>query len=158
MQDTKVLHELCEHISGELKRCNNRITDASGEMSTSDVDYLNKLAHTLKCIETVVAMKEADDGYSGRSYDSGRSYRGRSYEGGNSYEGGGNSYEGGGNSYARGRRGNVRRDSMGRYSRESGYSYHDGMEDIMQDLKGMMGSMPEEKRREVERFINKMDM
>lgn len=143
MNDTKILHELCEHISNELKRCNNRITDASGEMSVSDVDYLNKLTHSLKSIETVIAMKEAEDGgYSGRySYDDGNG--GRSYDGGNSY--------------ARGRRGNVRRDSMGRYSREGGYSYHDGMEDIMQDLRGMMGQMPEEKRREVERFLDKMD-
>lgn len=152
MQDTKVLHELCEHISAELKRCNNRITDASGEMSQADVDYLNKLTHALKSIKTVVAMEEAaDDGDSGRySEDGGRSYRGRSYDGGNSYDDGGRSY-------ARGRRGNVRRDSMGRYSREGGYSYHDGMEDIVQDLRGMMQQMPEEKRREVERFVSKME-
>ena len=51
---------------------------------------------------------------------------------------------------------NAKRDSMGRYSRD-GYSYADSIDGLIDEMRGMMGDLPEEKRREVERFVNKMD-
>ena len=53
-------------------------------------------------------------------------------------------------------RSNAKRDSMGRYSR-NGYSYADSIDGLVDEMRGMMGDLPEEKRREVERFVNKMD-
>ena len=150
----KTLYELCETISRELEDANEKIRKAGGKVSAGDVDYIDKLTHTLKSVKTTIAMMESEeDGYSGRYMPM---YGGMSYErGGNR----GSSYVGG--SYARGRGSNARRDSMGRYSRENGYSrnysYADGMEDLLSDMKEMMGDLPEEKRREVQRFVDKME-
>lgn len=62
----------------------------------------------------------------------------------------------GGGSYARGRGRNARRDSMGRYSREGGYSY--GAEDMVQELRELMQDAPDDRtRQEFERFIQKIE-
>ena len=45
---------------------------------------------------------------------------------------------------------------MGRFSRD-GYSYGNSLETMINDLRGAMDEMPEDKRREVQRFIEKMD-
>jgi hypothetical protein len=137
------LHELCETVSTEIAEANKKIRSGNGKLSAGDVEYLDKLTHMLKSIKTTIAMIEADeeDGYSHHW----PVYYGRSYAEG----------EGRGVSHARGR--NTRRDSMGRYSRTNGYSYADGMEDLLSEMRDMMGDMPEEKRREVQRFIDKME-
>lgn len=147
----KTLYELCETVSRELEECNEKIRMAGGKLSPGDVEYLDKLTHMLKSIKTTVAMMEAEeDGYSenwgGMSYADGR--------GGNRGGRGGNSMARGG----RGGRGGRNNNPMGRnqYSRE-GYSYEDGMEDLLSEMRGMMGELPEEKRREVERFVHKME-
>lgn len=143
------LYELCETVEDELKKSNEKIRKAGGELTSGDVDYLDKLTHMLKSIKTTVAMLEYDnDGYSNR-YDGGMSYA----RDGRSGNRGGNR----GNSYARGRTGNVRRDSMGRYSRDGGYSYADGMEELLGEMRDMMGDMPADKQREIQRFIQKME-
>lgn len=62
----------------------------------------------------------------------------------------------GGSSYARGRGRNARRDSMGRYSREGGYSQ--GAEDMIQELRELMEDAPDDKtRQEFQRFIQKIE-
>lgn len=147
------LYELCDTISRELKEANEKIRQAGGKLSAGDVDYINKLTHSLKSIKTTIAMMESEGeegGYSGHYI---MPYYGRSYARGQN-GGRGNSYEGG-NSYARGRNTNP----MGRnqYSREGGYSYADSMDELLEEMRGMMGSLPEEKRREVQRFVDKMD-
>lgn len=90
--ELRTLYELCETISRELADANDKIHQAGGKLSSGDVDYINKLTHSMKSIKTTIAMMEAEDGgYSnrGRSYNDGRSYSdGRSY---NSYRG--NSYD-----------------------------------------------------------------
>ena len=99
------LYELCETLEKDLAKTNEKLRMAGGELSGSDLEYVDKLTHSLKSIKTTVAMLEADDGFS--------------------RAGGNRNGNMGGMSGARGRTGNVRRDSMGRYSRERGYSYHD---------------------------------
>lgn len=48
-----------------------------------------------------------------------------------------------------------RRDSMGRYSRERGYSYHD---DMIHELRNLMEDSPNEQtRQEFKRFISKIE-
>lgn len=160
------LYQLCDTLDNELVKANEKLRMAGGELSGSDLEYVDKLTHAIKSIKTTIAMAEAeDDGYSfrGGSYASdgrggnrggnrgGSSRRGGSREGGNM----GGSREGG--SYA-GRRGNVRRDSMGRYSREGGYSYaEDDMSEMLEEMRGMMGDLPADKQQEVRRFLDKME-
>lgn len=141
------LYELCETITREIADANEKIRSAGGKISASDMDYIDKLTHSLKSIKGVEAMAEAEsDGeYSGRAYPiMGGSYRGGSYARGGGYRGG---------SYARGRGGNVRRDSMGRYS--SGYSRDGGMVD---ELRELMEDAPNEAvKRDIEKLISKME-
>lgn len=118
----KAMHELREMLDEELMKISR-----SGELTPTKLDLVDKLTHSIKSIDTIMAMQEYsdDDGYS--------------YEGGYSN--------------ARGRGRNAKRDSMGRYSREGhsydyrggrgygrgGYSREDGSKDeVMQELQDLM--------------------
>lgn len=146
---------ICETLSNELGKTNEKLSKSNGNISGADIDYINKLTHAIKSVKTSKAMMEAEDGGSYGSY--GMSNRG-SYEGSSnrgSYEGSSNrgSYEGG--SYARGRGRNAKRDSMGRYSSERGYS-RDNDEMIM-ELRELMEEAPDERmRQELQRTLNKI--
>lgn len=135
------LKEMCETLSRELGKTNTKMSNSSN-ISAGDMEYIDKLTHAIKSIKTTMAMMDSE--YSNRgSYEGG--YANRSYSG--NYEG----YEG--MSHARGRGRNARRDSMGRYSSESGYSRNE-MVDTLHDL---MESAPDDRtRQEFQRFITKM--
>ena len=94
----KSMEDLRDMLCEEL----HNITE-QGEISTSSLDIIDKLTHSIKSIDTIMAMEESgysnDRGYS--RYDG--SYR---YDDGYGRRG----------SYARGRGNNARRDSQGRYS------------------------------------------
>ena len=140
------LEEMCEVLADELNKTNEKLEKSGGQMSAGDLEYVNKLTHSIKSIKTTMAMIEAeDDGYSNNmSYEDGRSYR-NSYNRGGSYRG---------SSYARGRGSNARRDSRGRYS-SRGYSMDDGM---IMELKELMQEAPDENtRKEFQKFISKME-
>lgn len=135
------LHELCETISSEIAESNEKIRAAGGKLSAGDVDYIDKLTHTLKSIKATIAMMEDEDGYSSAPY-----YMGGSYRGGNR----GGSYRDG--SYARRR--NTRRDSMGRYS-SNGYSRDGGM---VEELRELMEDAPNEAiKRDIQRLVDKIE-
>lgn len=161
MDYEKELYELCETIKEEIAEANKKIKNAGGKMSAGDVEYIDKLTHSLKSIKAVMAMME-DEGeeYSGRmSYArdgrGGRSYRGGSYRG-SSYDDG-MMTDGEGGSYARdGRGSNARRDSIGRYSsRMDGYSRHG---DVIESLREVMEEAPDDRTRtEIQRLIEKME-
>lgn len=75
----------------------------------NDLDAIDKLTHSIKSIDTIIAMEEA--GYSNENY-SNTNY-----------------------SYARGRGSNARRDSMGRYSSgNNGYSRNYSRDDIKAEI------------------------
>lgn len=136
----ETLYDLCETISRELEDVNSKIRSAGGGMSAGDLELVDKLTHALKSIKTTIAMMESDDsGYSNRYMPHGMSYAG-------------------GRSYAR----NRKRDSMGRYSREysreGGYSYADSMASLLDEMRGMMDTLPEDKRRKAERLVNELSM
>ena len=97
-------HKIEEMLEGELMKIGSE-----GKLTTSSLEVGDKAAHFLKSIKTIDAMEEAE----GNSYDGDYGMRrdGRSY---------GYNYDG--MSYARGRGRNAKRDSMGRYSSEGGYS------------------------------------
>lgn len=171
MENMNELYEICETLEKSLKEANEKIRNAGGKLTPSDMDFVDKLTHSIKSVKTTIAMEEASE--NGGSYDGGGSsyrrgysreggsYRGGSYDGG-SYEGG--SYDGG--SYARGRGRNARRDSMGRYSRtgysrEGGYSREDGYSnhnEMVDELKELMADAPDERtRREMAKLIQKIE-
>ena len=130
------MHKLLEYVCDELEELERKV-DKDGKLSMAEIQYGDVLAHMKKNLLTADAMTGESE-YSSRDGD--MSYRG--------------SYESrrGGRSYARGRGRNARRDSMGRYSRAE-----DDMDDMITELRDMMGELPPEKQKEVQRFIQKMD-
>ena len=114
------------------------------KVSMTDVQYADMLEHYKKSYLTNEAMEES--GYSNRGY--------MPYYGGMSYAG----------------RMNAKRDSMGRYSRESmdysrnrgnsyggnGYSYAEDMEQTREEMRELAQKMPEEHRRKIERALDEL--
>lgn len=162
-EKTEMLHKLCKAIMEELEDYSKRIEKTDG-MSAGDLEAVDKLSHALKSIKTTVAMMEAGEegeGYSGRympywggSFARGGNSNRNSYQGGNR---GGNSNRGGsyeGGSYARR---NNNPTGRNQYSRD-GYSYaEEDMMEIIEEIRGMMDSLPEEKRRKVERLVAELE-
>lgn len=150
------MHKLLEYVCEELEEL-ERKADKDGKLSMAEMQYVDLLAHTKKNLLKAEEMSD-DMEYSGAMGD------GMSYEGGyrSSYaRGGQGGNRGGGNrsgrgSYARGRGRNARRDSMGRYSSEGGYSR--AGEEMIMELREMMEDAPDDRtRKEFERFIQKME-
>lgn len=123
MRMIEELYDLCETLEKDLEKTNEKLRMSGGELSGADLEYVDKLTHSLKSIKTTIAMIESEDedGYSGYGY-------GRYWP--MSYENRGGSNRGSGNSYARGRS-NARRDSMGRYSRDG--DFHEMLSEAMQN-------------------------
>lgn len=148
------LYELKDKLLQELEEYGTK------ELSAGTLDVVDKLSHAVKNLCKIIEMKEDEEEYSGDMMGN-RMMDGTSYaRGGNrggsrggSYRG---SYEGRGGSYARGRGSNARRDSMGRYSSERGYS-RDGME-MADQLRDLMEGAPDEAiRKDIERLLRKVE-
>lgn len=147
------IYELKEKLMRELEEYGTK------EMSAGSLEIVDKLAHAIKNLCKIIEAMEEEEGYSergGNSYEGGGGNR-NSYEGGgnrNSYRGGGNSYRGG--SYARGRGRNARRDSMGRYSREGGYSRTG--DEMVEQLQELMQEAPNDQiRQDIQRLVIKLE-
>ena len=114
------------------------------ELTSSNLEIIYKSVDILKDISTINAMEQeygySNDGYSQDGYSNGYYARYPYYM-----------YDDAGASYARGRTGNVRRDSMGRYSRDGhmddGYS-----RDTASELQRMMDNAKTDKEREALRM------
>jgi hypothetical protein len=122
------------HKLYDLKEMLTKELEAYGTRDKIDVtslDIIDKLAHSIKNICKITEE--------GGSYDDG-SYR-RSYDG--SYR---RSYDMSRDGYSR------KRDSMGRYS-----GAERDMDGLVAELRDMMPDLPEEKKREVQRFIQKVE-
>lgn len=143
------LYELKDKLLHELEEYGTK------ELSAGTLDVVDKLSHAVKNLCKIIEMKEEEEEYSGDMMG-GTSYaRGGNRGGsrGGSYRG---SYEGRGGSYARGRGSNAKRDSMGRYSSERGYS-RDGME-MADQLRDLMEDAPDEAiRKDIERLLRKVE-
>jgi hypothetical protein len=137
------LYELKEMLMDELKEYGSK-----KDMSTGSLDVVDKLSHTIKNLCKIIEDME-DEQYSMANEDMmrvGQSYR----------RGDNRSYRDRGNSYARGRGRNARRDSMGRYSSEGGYSQ--AMDDMADELRSLMEDAPDERtKQEFQRFIKKIE-
>ena len=128
---------LCDYIHHELEELDHRVKSGGG-LDAHDVQCGDMLAHFAKNLATYIAMEESgqdaeeirrhayDDGMSyGYDTRTRRSMADRDMDGGRSY-----------------RRGSSRR----------GMSRADGMDGMLQMLDGEMDNMPEELRREAQRF------
>ena len=136
MDYMKDLENLCEILSEQLKDVTRK---AKNGISSGDLETIDKLTHSIASIKKIMAFMEDEDGYSG-NYPMG--YHDGSYR--NAYRG---SYRGG--SYR-----GQRRDSMGRYSGERGYSRND-LADKMRDL--MMDAPDDRTRQEIQRMVEKLE-
>lgn len=130
----KELKYTCEVLNNTLKDANDKLYKAGGKMSAGDLDYIDKLTHAIKSVETTIAMKGAGDSYSYNDMS-----RSMNRDGDGSYK----------------------RDSMGRYSREYSREYsrdysNDGHNDEMfTELRRIMNMTPDEKtRQEIKKFIS----
>ena len=98
-----------------------------GELTAGSLDVIDKLTHSIKSIDTILAMHDAgySNGYMPRY---GVYYEPRT-----------------GVSYGR------KRDSMGRYSRDG------HVDALIGDMREMLPDLPAEKQREVQRIIGEME-
>ena len=130
------------------------------ELTPASLEVVDKLAHAIKNIQKIIEnYEEEESGYSSAGryyYDDGMGGSGMrtSYaRDGRGGRGGYSSARGG-----RGRGRNARRDSMGRYSSRDGYSMADAdMTEMIDEMRGLMEDLPEEKKMEVRKFISKME-
>ena len=124
---------------------------ADKPLNEQSLDLVDKLAHAVKCIDTVTAMERAadHDGYSGRSYRDGMSRR--------TYR---DDYSGDGISGRRyyytqrdgGMSGMRRRDSLGRYA--DGYSHDEAKDRLMNEMQNMMGDVSPEAQHAIQKALN----
>lgn len=136
------LYELKEKLCRELKKY------SSEDVTTNSLEVVDKLSHAIKNLDKIIEKYEEEEGgsYGYNSYEPNYNRSNRS-----SYRG---SYNNGG-SYARGRGRNAKRDSMGRYSSNDGYSRNG---DIASELRELMMDAPDEQTRmEYQRVINKLE-
>lgn len=124
---------LCDYINTELDDLDRKAKNS--KLSVPELEYADTLAHLKKSLLTSEAMEEG--GYSSR-------YPMSRYDGRDGMMARGDSY--GGMSYA----GRRKRDSMGRYSS------HDEMAALLDDMRGMMDDLPEDRRRKAERLIDEL--
>lgn len=147
------MEELKEMLCEELEEITKK-----GELSAGSLDVIDKLTHSIKSIDTIMAME--DSGYSNES--------GYSYARGD----------------GRGRGRYARRDSMGRYSSRGGsyndgsyddgtytdgsyardgrmnrgYSRHDAKEELAMDLKELKrDAKDQETERMIDRWIKQLE-
>ena len=65
----KELYELCDTIMDAIVEANETIRSGGGKLTAGDVDFVDKLTHSLKSVKAVIAM--GDDGYARKhSWDS----------------------------------------------------------------------------------------
>jgi hypothetical protein len=137
------MYELKEMLCDELAKITKK-----GELSAGSLDAVDKLTHSIKSIDTIIAMDEYSE-------DDGMSYEDSYARGGN--RGGGNR----GRSNASG----VRRDSMGRYSRDGsyrgsyrGYSRDEEMEELKMGLQELLeDASSEEERKMIRKWLKQVE-
>lgn len=141
------LYELKDRLMKELEEYGKQ------DLTAGSLEVVDKLSHSIKNICKIIESYENEEGYSmrGRSYDNGMNdgTGGMSRRG--SYRG---SYR---SSYARGRGSNARRDSMGRYARDGGYSRADGVEELVENVREMMQELPQNLQQDAQRFVQKLE-
>ena len=134
------MHKLIDYVCEELEEIEKKAE--KGDLSMSEVQYADTLAHLKKNLLKGEEMMEDFDG----EYSSDmRRMDGMSYRDGMH-----------GGSYARGRGSRARRDSRGRYSSERGYSR--AAADMVDELHELMDEAPNEMiRQDIQRLVTKLE-
>lgn len=147
------MHKIYEYLCDELKSLEKK-AESGQQLSMAELEYLNKLTETKKNL-LKIEMLEEDSEYSNAM---GGSYaRGGNRGGGrsNNYYSMDDGMDMRGGSYARGRGRNARRDAMGRYSSEGGYSRAE--DDFRADLEELMAMAPNDQiRQKMQRIMSDM--
>lgn len=137
MKEVKKVHKLIEYIDDEMREYEDKVA-RGGNLSSGDLECLKNLAKTKMAILTNEAMEDEGYSYGRYSRDDGSMNTPRHYSGA-------------GRMYAK-------RDSMGRYSRDKGYSYADAKEDMVAQLRELARKAPDDKtKQEIEHFANEME-
>lgn len=136
MKHIEDLYELCDIIDREIADATAKVSSAGG-MTAGDLDYIDKLTHTMKSLKTIIAMIEAED--DGWSYDDGRMMP----HGGTSYARDG-----------RGRGSRAKRTATGRYS-SRGYSRADGVREMLR--KALDDAENEHEREAIRKALDEME-
>lgn len=128
------MHKLIEYVCDELEEIEKKAE--KGDLTMAEIEYADKLAHLKKnLLKGIKLYDEVDGEYSGDMYR----------------------HDG---SYARGRGRYAKRDSMGRYSSERGYSreYSRDAADMADKLHDLMREAPNETvRHEIERLAERVE-
>lgn len=125
------MHELKKRFEKELEQ----YMHMGDKITMGELETIHKLTDTIKNIDKIMMLEDEDGGYSQAG-----EMRGGMNRGGNMVPGGGYSYR------------RQRRDSRGRYSRDGGYSYDDGMEELHELLDEMMETADERTKAAIKRF------
>lgn len=143
------MDKLIDYVCDELEKLEKKAD--KGNLSMTEIQYADMLAHLKKNILTADAMMESDDGYSGdysyargdgrgRGRNARRDSRGR-YS--NDYR----MSDGMGGTYNRG----------GSYSREGGYSRDDAKDDMLAQLHDMEHDADDETRQMIRKWIKQVE-
>ena len=133
----KAMEDLREMLCKELEEITMK-----GGLTAGDLDAVDKLTHSIKSIDTIMAM-EGSESYSNSGY-----MHDGYYDGGNYNR----------NYSARGRGSYARRDSRGRYMENSRMYRDSGKTRMVQMLHEMMEDAPDEKtRRAIDTAISQME-
>lgn len=120
------MHELKKRFEKELEQ----YMHMGDKITMGELETIHKITDTIKNLDKIMMLEDEEGGYS----------QAGEMRGGNMIPGGGYSYR------------RQRRDSRGRYSREGGYSYDDGMEELHELLDEMMETADERTKSAIKRF------
>ena len=139
------MHKL-EEIKKKLIEKMERMYDDHPDLPGNVIENIDVMAHATKNLCKIIEGEEGGE-YSSRMYP--MAFDGHAY--------GGEAY--GGEAYARGRM-NAKRDSMGRYSRDEGFSREDysrGHWDTVNKIEDLIREAPDEQtRQELQRIAGRM--
>ena len=149
MDIIKELYDMKETVGQKIADANKKLHKAGGAMDMSDIEIVDKLAHSMKSLVSTCKMLEAEDGeYSG----TGPLY----YPGNTGYSGRRGEMRDDG--YSRNGRGNGGGYSRNGYSRGNRYGYSTRTEDMTEQLIQMMEDAPDEMTRmEIKKLVDKME-
>lgn len=136
------MDKLMDYVCKELETLEQKI-EKNGGLSPIDLQNLDTMTRAKKNLKKLEKM---DEEYSHDGYSREGSYR-RSYRG---------SYAEPTMPISNMDRYSGRRDSMGRYSRDEGYSRAES-EELIDELRSMMSTMPVNTRRELEQLIKRYE-
>lgn len=128
------LYDLCEVLEKDLKKTNEKLRKSNGELSGPDLEYIDKLTHSIKSIKGVICMTEDADG----GYSQAGDWEATGRMSGN--YGRGNSYANRGQHYVR-----------SHYSRDSGRS------EVMKHIEMAMDVANEQDRENIKRFMRQLE-